>query len=116
MNADELIEIVPANEDDPRIQAAIQELRALLLARFPEASLKVVHRDDPNGIYIIATVDADDSDEVFEAVAPRMVDMQSDEGLPVYVVPEWPLHRVREFLRQRREQQAQAEKAAAVGS
>jgi hypothetical protein len=116
MNPDELIEIVPADENDPRIQAAIEELSAMLMARFPEASLRVVHRGDPNGIYIIATVDVDDLDEVFDAVAPRMVDMQSDEGLPVYVVAEWPLHRVREHLRQVREQRAQAEKAAAVGS
>ena len=88
----------------------------MLLARFPDAGVRVVHRGDPNGIYMIATVDVDDTDEVIDAVMPRLVDMQADEGLPVYVVPEWPLHRVREFLRQRREQQEQAMKAAAVGS
>jgi hypothetical protein len=116
MNSDDLIEIVPADEKDPRIQAAVKELSALLLSRFPSASLNVVHRGDPNGIYIIATVDIDDPDEVIEAVLPRMVDMQADEGLPVYVVPEWPLHRIREQLRQVREQRTQAEKVAAVSA
>ncbi len=116
MNPDELIERVPADENDPRIRVAVSELTALLLSRFPAASLEVVQRGDSNGIYIIATVDVDDPDEVIEAVMPRMVEMQSDEGLPVYVVPEWPQHRVREQLRQIRERRVQAGRVVAVGS
>ncbi len=51
MNIDELIEVIPPDVTDPRIQAALTELRRLILARFPNATLEVVRRDDPDGRY-----------------------------------------------------------------
>ncbi len=100
MNSDESIEMVPPNEHDPRIQAALAELRELIARRFTDASFEIVRRDDPDGIYLIATVDVDDLDEVTDTISSRIVDMQVDERLPVYVVPDWPLERIREQLRQ----------------
>ncbi len=99
MSADDLIEMVPVDEHDPRIRAAVAELRELIAARYPEATFEVVHGHDPEGIYLLPTVDVEDLDEVAEVFMPRLVDMQSDEGLPVFVFPDVPIERVREYLR-----------------
>src|SRR5687767_11699543 len=105
MNPDEQMpEPIEPDENDPRIQAALEELRALILSRFPEATFTVGRGDDPDGIYLTPIVDVEDLDEVADVFISRMVDMQVDEGLPVYVVPDWPLHRVREHLRRMAEQ------------
>ncbi len=42
----------------------------------------------------MATVDSEDPDDVFSAVVDRLVDIQVEEGLPVYVVPSRPRERV----------------------
>ena len=100
MNIEEqLPEQIEPNEHDPRIQAALEELRGLIRQRFPAAAFTVAQGEDPNGIYLTAIVDAEDLDEVIDPIISRIVDMQVEEGLPVYVVPEWPLERVRESLR-----------------
>jgi hypothetical protein len=93
---------VPADEDDPRIQAALEELRGLILERFPDATFTVTLGDDPEGVYLKPTVDIEDLDEVTEPLVSRLVEMQVEEGLPVYVVPEWPLERLRAYLQERK--------------
>lgn len=95
-------EQIPADESDPRIQAAIDELRRLILERFPAAKFSVTQGDDPEGIYLKPVVDIDDLDEVDAAYADRLLDMQVEEGLPIYVVPVWPIERVRAYLDQRK--------------
>ena len=37
--------------------------------------------------HITTTVDLDDPDEVVDLVIERMLELQIDEGLPVYVIP-----------------------------
>lgn len=92
---------VPADADDPRIQAALAELRAMILHRFPAATFTVTCGDDPEGIYLNAVVNVDDVDEVADIVTHRLVDMQVEEGLPVYVIPEWPPERIAAYWRER---------------
>lgn len=92
---------IPPDEHDPRIQAALAELRGLILQRFPTATFTVSRREDPEGIYLTPIVDVEDLDEVTNIVLSRMVDMQVDEGLPVYVVPDWPTERLREHRRRK---------------
>ncbi len=102
MSTDEFVyNPVPPDEDDPRIQAALAELRDLVLQRFPTATFTVHRGDDPTGIYLTPIVDVEDLDEVIDVVVSRMVDMQVDEGLPVFVVPEWTIERRREHLRRK---------------
>lgn len=101
MNYDELIPLVEPDEDDPRIRAAIVELRTLIAARYPGAAFTIYHGEDPDGIYLKAVVDVEDLDEVAEVFTPRLVDLQVEGGLPVYVVLDWPLERVREHLRRK---------------
>lgn len=98
MTAQELPEMMDPDLDDPRIQAALDELRGLIEQRFPEASFSIYFGDEPEGIRLLATVDVEDLDEVMDAVVDRLVDMQVYEGLPVYVVPEWPAARTHAFF------------------
>jgi hypothetical protein len=51
----------------------------------------------------VTTVDIADTDEVIALVGDRLVQLQVDEGLPVYVTPLRPIERV---IAQLREQEA----------
>ena len=85
----------------PRMEEAVQELKGLITARFPHAAFVVEEGYDPEGIYLVTTVDIADTDEVTAAVGDRLVELQVTEGLPVYVTPLRPLTRVVAQLRER---------------
>ncbi len=85
----------------PRMEEALQELQRLIRARFPQATFVLEEGVDPEGIYLIATVDIADTDEVMAVVGDRLVDLQVEEGLPVYVTPLRPIERVVAQLRER---------------
>lgn len=87
--------------DDPRIQDAVTELRTLIAARYPAASFDVFERDDPDGVRLCATVDVEDTDEVVEKVIDTLTEIQTERGLPVYLLIEQPLARVAEQLKDR---------------
>ena len=82
------------SERPARIQAAISELSGLIRARFPTAGFVVEQGEDPEGVYVIATVDIDDIDQVVDLYIDRMIDIQVKDGLPVYVVTVRPLSRI----------------------
>jgi hypothetical protein len=96
----------PDHLDEVRMVTAVKELKALVSGRYPDATFDVSEGDDPDGVYITATVDVDDPDEITDLVIGRMVQFQIDEGLPVYVIPIRPLHRVIEAHRRRMEENA----------
>jgi hypothetical protein len=89
---------------DPRMQAAIDELEQMVLARYPSTTFEV--GGDPEGgdaVFVRAVVDVDDPDEVTAIVIDRMVDLLVDEGLPVYIVAvRSPIHEAAERQRQQR--------------
>ena len=81
-------EWIESYERDPRVQAVLAELREMIQRRYPTATFEVTRGEDPLvGIYLTPIVDIDDLDEVGDLVTPRLVDMQVDEGLRVYVFP-----------------------------
>jgi hypothetical protein len=82
------------------MEEAVQELQRLITARFPQADFVVEEGWDPAGIYLVTTVDIADTDEVTAAVGDRLVELQVDEGLPVYVTPLRPIKRVVAQLRE----------------
>jgi hypothetical protein len=86
--------VARALEDDPRLLAAASELRDLIAARYREATFELASGDDPAGLYLIPIVDVDDTEEVAEVVEDRLLTLQVDEELPVYVFPVRPLARV----------------------
>jgi hypothetical protein len=82
------------------MEKAINELKGTISARFPQASFIVEEGFDPKGIYLVTTVDIADTDEVIEVVGDRLVALQVDEGLPIYVTPLRPIQRVSAELRE----------------
>lgn len=72
---------------DPKMQAAIEELKAIILEKYPSATFTVGWDEDPDGIYIDATVDVEDRTEVIDVYSDRLVDLQVFGGLPLFVVP-----------------------------
>jgi hypothetical protein len=83
------------------MEKAVHELKRLITARFPQAGFVIEEGCDPEGIYLVTTVDIVDTDEVIDVVGDRLVELQVDEGLPVYVTPLRPLKRVVAQLRER---------------
>jgi len=87
------------NETDPKIQGALTELRQLIQDRYPSARFSVYRGEDPEGIYLGTTVDVEDTDEVVDVFIDRLIDLQVEEQLPVYVVTSRPVERVLEQMR-----------------
>jgi hypothetical protein len=85
----------------PRMEEAVQELKGMITTRFPLAGFVVEEGADPKGIYLVTTVDIADTDEVIDLVGDRLVELQVDEGLPIYVTPLRPIARVVAQLRER---------------
>ena len=85
----------------PAMEKAIHELQGMISERFPQASFVVEEGFDPKGIYLVTTVDIADTDEVMDVVGDRLVELQVDEGLPIYVTPLRPIQRVIAELRER---------------
>jgi hypothetical protein len=73
----------------------VDELEALILQRYPDATFRVTRSpDEPAVIHLLATVDVEDTDTVLDAVVERMMDLQIADGLPIYVIPVRPPERV----------------------
>lgn len=83
-----------ATMGDPRIDEAVTELKEMIRERYPKASFATTHGDDPEGVYLTAIVDVEDTEEVFDVVVDRLLAMEIEEGLPIYVVAVRPPERV----------------------
>jgi hypothetical protein len=86
--------------DDPRLPAAIAELQDLIRARYPEATFDVQRGEDPEGVYLLATVDVEDRDEVVDVFIDRLVDLHVAQQLPLHVLPIRPPARTAAILRE----------------
>ena len=81
-------------EPASRLAAATAEMEELILSRYPNATFEVALGDDPEGTYLTATVDVEDTDEVFDVVVERLLEMQVEESIPLYVLPVRPIERI----------------------
>jgi hypothetical protein len=77
----------------PRLAEAMRELEALIASHYPEALFAVGEGEDPDGIYLRATVDVEDMGDVVDVFIDRLVEMQVEEGLPLFVVAVRPRER-----------------------
>jgi nitrogenase subunit NifH len=78
----------PSISDDPRVTAAVDELRALIVGCYPDATFQVTSaQDDATIVHLIAEVDLDDTEELVDLVMERMLAYQVDEGVPIFVIP-----------------------------
>ena len=84
---------MPAEDYDaltPQLQRAVDELQHLIRRVDPLATFQVVPGEDPTGTYVLATVDVEDTELVMDAYMDRLLTLQIDEGLPLYVLPLHP--------------------------
>ena len=84
---------MPAEDYDaltPQLQRAVDELQHLIRRVDPLATFQVVPGDDPTGTYVLATVDVEDTELIMDAYMDRLLTLQIDEGLPLYVLPLHP--------------------------
>ncbi len=74
--------------DDPRLDRALDELRDMIRRHFPDATFWVEPSvDDPTIVHLVAEADVEDTEEVLNVVLDRMIEMQAEEGLPLFVLP-----------------------------
>ena len=60
----------------------------MIAARYPTVAFEVSRgHDEPRNVHLTAVVDVDDTDEVLDLVIERVVDLQTEEGIPVHVIP-----------------------------
>lgn len=90
----------------PRAQAAVDELQAMIAARYPEATFSVYTWYDTAGIYLEATIDIEDTDEVRDVFRDRLLDIQVEDGIPVDVRVSQPPERAWEQHLKYQERQA----------
>jgi hypothetical protein len=83
---------------NPRIEAALAELRGLIADHYPAAHFEETVGEDPPGIYLKVMIDIEDIDEAIPVFIERMLELQIEEGLPVYVIPLQPPARVMEQI------------------
>ena len=86
-------------EPTTRLDAAIAEIEALILSHYPEATFEIALGDDPEGTYLTATVDIEDTDKVMDVVVERLLETQVEEGIPLYPIIVRPIERVLAELR-----------------
>jgi hypothetical protein len=93
----------PSAFQSPRMEAAMEEINYLIQQRFPEATFDAGPGEDPMGMHLVATVDLEDLGDVEDLHIGRLVDMQVDELLPLYVIPTRPIERSPRMMRRERE-------------
>jgi len=94
-------ETSPARALDPRRQQVVAELEHTILARYPAATFTLrAGIDEPDATYLTTIVDIEDPDEVLTLVLDRLLELQIEEQLPVYVLPVHPPARVAATMQQ----------------
>ena len=88
---------------DPRMERAITEMQERIAARYPMATFEVEAGEEPEVVYLTAVMDLDDPDEVLDVVIDRLLELEIDEGLPLYVVPARTPERIAAMLSERKD-------------
>ena len=84
------------------LQQAVADLQHLITTHHPGATFAVgPGGDDPEGTYLIATVDLDDPDVVMDLVIERLLAYQLEDRLPIHVIPVRTPERAADLQRER---------------
>ena len=71
-----------------RIKEAAEELKAIILARYPDAQFRLSRaHDDRDAWHLWTLVDIEDPDEVGDLTKDREIDMLVEEHIPLHVIP-----------------------------
>jgi hypothetical protein len=71
---------------DTALDPAISELKQLVRTNYPSACFEVSAGPAPGEMYLIVTVDIDDPDDVMAVYIDRLVELQVEQRLPLYVM------------------------------
>lgn len=63
----------PVASDDPCIQAAMVELQTLIQHHYLAVTFQETLGEDPEGVYLMATVDVEDTDDVIGVYIERLL-------------------------------------------
>ena len=81
--------------ESPLVRTAIEDLKRLVLAHYPSATFTVEPSvDDPYAIHLVTTVETLDTTDVLDTVFDRMMEIQIEQGLPIFVIPVRPVEPV----------------------
>lgn len=67
--------------------SAIKEIQHLISSYYPTTTYTIYEWDDPEGIFVEATVDTEDLVAVKDLFRERLLDWQVEDLLPLFVVP-----------------------------
>ena len=85
---------------DAHRQQAVMELMSLIQAKYPSTTFTLrAGIDDPEATYLTATVNVEDPDDVLESVIDRLLELQLEQHLPIYVLPIHTPERLAETMR-----------------
>jgi hypothetical protein len=70
-----------------KMQHAIAEVEARILAVYPDAIFRLVEGEDPIGLYLDAYTDAEDAFTVLDLVSDWLVDLSVNTGVHLHVIP-----------------------------
>jgi hypothetical protein len=71
-----------------RVKEAAEELKATILAKYPDAQFRLSRAADDRDAWNLWTyVDIEDPDEVRDLTKDRELAMLTEERIPIYVVP-----------------------------
>ena len=87
-------------EHEPRVLAALEELKHAIRERYPDAVFAVFRRDGPEGVRPRATVDVEDTKAALDTVIDLPYEYRLEQRLPIYVTPAPPV-RVHQQLKAR---------------
>ena len=71
---------------DERVDEAVRDLQHRIASRFPDAIFHLEPGESPDSVYLVATVDIDDTEEVIDVVIDRLVDLHGEDYVPVHLV------------------------------
>lgn len=75
----------------PKIKTAIGELKGLIVGSYPTAKFRFTYTlDDSLGVHLVPIVDVEDEEEIYDAYGDKLLDIQIEQRLPIYVFPEKP--------------------------
>ena len=82
------------------MQPAVEELKERVPERYPGATFRAARSpEEPCVVHLWTTVDVEDTDAVLDAVIDRVTELQTDDRLPIHVIPVRPRERVLATLR-----------------
>lgn len=86
--------VLPRPLDERAVEVALDEIQSLIRTRFPEAVFEIGPSYDPWGVYVRVMVDVEDPEDVTDAIMDRLLDIQVERRLPIWVVVLPPSERV----------------------